>query len=149
MLAFSDRGIYHALYGLEIQWHDVGPAWIYEVTAAGSRHRDVMFILRNASKYRRQLGPVGKFLFAVLDRQARSRQGGTLETGIQAFGAVGGGADVGNALEDMRLRLAQEDDAIALGIPRINRFGLSDEDVTEIINTTILQELAERDLEPH
>jgi hypothetical protein len=139
MLAFSESGIYHALYGLEIDWRDVGPAWTYQVAAAGSHHSDVMFILRNASKYRRQLGPLGKFLFAVMDRQASSRRGGALETGIHALGAFAGGADIGNALEEMRQRLAQEDDAIALGIPRIIRFGLSNEDVTEIVNTTILQ----------
>jgi hypothetical protein len=139
MLAFSERGIYHALYGLELDWSDVGPAWIYQVAAAGSHHGDVMFVLRNASKYRRQLGSLGKFLFSVMVRQASSRRGGALETGLKAFGAFAGGADVGNALEEMRQRLAQEDDAIALGIPRIIRFGLSNEDVTEIINTTILQ----------
>ena len=27
MLAFTERSIYHALYGLEIDWQDVGPAW--------------------------------------------------------------------------------------------------------------------------
>lgn len=139
MLAFSEHGIFHSLYGLEIEWRDVGPAWIYEVAAAGSHHSDVMFVLRNTSKYRRQLGTLGKFLFAVMDRQASSRRGGVLETGIKAFGAFAGGADVGNTLEEMRQRLAQEDDATALGIPRIIRLGLSNEDVTEIINTTILQ----------
>ena len=98
-----------------------------------------MFILRQASKYRRQLGPIGKFLFAVMDRQAKSRRGGALEMGVQAFGTVAGGADIGHALEGMRQRLAQDDDAIALGIPRIIRFGLSNDDVVEIINTTVVQ----------
>ncbi len=140
MLTFTERGIYHALYGLEIDWQDVGPAWVYEVSAAGSRHADVMFILRQASLYRRQLGPIGKFLFAVMDRQAKSRKGGALEMGVRAFGTVaGGGADVSHALEGMRQRLEQDDDAIALGIPRIIRFGLSNDDVIEIINTTVLR----------
>lgn len=139
MLEFSRDGIYHSLYGLEIAWRDVGPAWVYGVTAAGASHRDVMFILRRASHYKKKLGWVGKRLFSIMERQAKSQRGGALETGIQAIGLLGGRADVSGALEEMRQRVANEDDAVALGIPRIIRFELSDNEIVEIVNSVILE----------
>lgn len=142
MLEFSDRGIYHGLYGLEIPWTDVGPAWIFAVRAGGSEHRDVVFILRNASKHKSQLGSIERFHFGINERQSRSKSGGALDTGMKAFGLIFRDPDAGSSavsfLEDMRNRLADDDNSIMLGIPRIIRFGLSNEDTVEIINTVLI-----------
>ena len=53
------------------------------------------------------------------------------------FGEAQGSQDAVGALADMRRRLSNEPDAIVLPIPRIIRFGLSNEDTIEIINTVV------------
>ena len=152
LLEFSDQGIYHALYGIEIPWADMGPAWIYGIRAGGVDHSDVLFILRNASRYRRQLGSIGRFLFGIMECQGRSKPGGALEKGVAAFGMVFGEAKAGSetaaVLQEMRDRLSVEQDTIVLGIPRIIRFGLSNEDTVEIINTVLTSGQGQRKATP-
>ena len=141
LLEFSNRGIYHALYRLDLAWSDIGPAWIFSVHAGGRVHADVLLMLRNVSKFRPALGTLERFLFAIMERQGRSASGGALDSGMKAFGLVFGEAqgsqDAVGALADMRRRLSNEPDAIVLPIPRIIRFGLSNEDTIEIINTVV------------
>jgi hypothetical protein len=152
LLEFSERGIYHALYGIEIPWADIGPAWIFGVRAGGADHSDVLFIVRNASRYRRQLGSIGRILFGMMERQGRSKPGGALEKGMAAFGMVFGetkaGSETAAVLREMRDRLHGEPDTIVLGIPRIIRFGLSNEDTVEIINATLTSKLDRREATP-
>ena len=141
LLELSEQGIYHGLYRLEIPWADVGPAWVYGIRAGGADHRDVLFILRNASNYKSQLGVAERFLFRIMERQSRSKSGGPWDAGMKAFGLVFGEPEAGsgavNALQKMRDRLRDDDNSIVLGIPRIIRFGLSNEDTVEIINTVL------------
>jgi hypothetical protein len=143
MLEFSKQGIYNSLYKLEIPWEDVGPAWVYGIQVGMVGNRDVLFILRNAPKYKAQLGGIERFLFTLMERQGRSQSGGALDLGVKAFGMVFGEADAGSdtvaALEEMRKRLKDDPNSAVLGIPRIIRFGLSNEDTVEIINTMVMQ----------
>ena len=142
LLEFSAEGLYHGFYRLEIPWADIGPAWIFGVHAGGGKHSDVVFILRNAAKYESQLGTIERFLFGIMARQGRSKKGGALDKGMTAFGLVFGdlsaGSSTTSALQEMRDRLQDDDDAIVLGIPRLIRFGLSNEDTVEIINTVVM-----------
>lgn len=146
MLEFSKQGIYHGLYNIEIPWADVGPAWVYGIQVGLANNRDVLFILRNAPKYKAQLGGLERFLFTLMERQGRSQSGGALDLGVKAFGLVLGqteaGSDTVNALQEMRDRLKNDPNAAVLGIPRLIRFGLSNEDTVEIINTMIMQQEA-------
>ncbi len=144
MLEFSRQGIYHGLYNIEIPWADIGPAWIFGIQVGLANNRDVLFILRNAQKYKAQLGGIERFLFMLMERQGRSQSGGALDLGVKAFGMVFGETDAGsdtvNALQEMRERLKDDPNAAVLGIPRIFRFGLSNEDTVEIINTMVMQQ---------
>jgi hypothetical protein len=143
MLEFSNRGIHHGLYQLDLDWRDIGPAWTFSLHAGGRPHEDVLFILRNVSRYRPMLGPLGRLLFAIMERQGRSASGGALDTSTRSLMTMLGqgqaGDDAVNALEKMRQVLRGEPDAIVLGLPRIIRFGLSNEDTVEIINTVVLK----------
>jgi hypothetical protein len=144
MLEFSKQGIYHGLYNLEIPWADIGPAWTYGIQVGLANNRDVLFILRNASQYKARLGGIERFLFTLMERQGRSQAGGALDMGVKAFGMVFGEADAGSdavkALEEMRARLKDDPNAAVLGIPRIIRFGLSNDDTVEIVNTMVVQQ---------
>lgn len=104
-------------------------------------HSDVLFMLRNVSKYKPALGMIERFLFEIMERQGRSATGGALDAGMKTlglvFGAAEGTQDAVSALDEMRRRLGREPDAIVLPIPRIIRFGLSNEDTLEIINTVV------------
>jgi hypothetical protein len=146
MLELSKQGIYIGLYNLEISWADVGPAWVYGVQVGMVSNRDVLFILRNASKYKAQLGGIERFLFTLMERQGRSQSGGALDMGVKAFGMVFGEADAGSdtvkALEEMRAQLKGDMNSAVLGIPRIIRFGLSNEETVEVINTMVMQQEA-------
>ncbi|MEJ2228457.1 MAG: hypothetical protein P8Y67_09520 [Alphaproteobacteria bacterium] len=146
MLEFSKQGIYHGLYNIDIPWSDIGPAWIYSIQIGMTNNSDVLFILRNAPKYKAQLGGVERFLFMLMERQGRSQSGGALDMGVKAFGMVFGEADAGsdtvNALQEMRNRLKNDPNSAVLGIPRITRFGLSNDDTVEIINTMVMQQAA-------
>ena len=139
-LRFSDSGFYHGQYGLEFDWNDIGPAWIYSIEAAGREHKEVLFLLRNKSKYRRQLGIFGRWSFSIMEWQANSRKGGALETSVSLMGPLltQDKADISEALETMRRSVENEPDAVALGIPRIIRFGVPNEDVVAIINTIVM-----------
>jgi hypothetical protein len=141
LLEFSGRGIYHGLYRLDLGWSDIGPAWIFSARAGGRMHSDVLFMLRNVSKYKPALGMIERFLFEIMERQGRSATGGALDAGMKTlglvFGAAEGTQDAVSALDEMRRRLGREPDAIVLPIPRIIRFGLSNEDTLEIINTVV------------
>ncbi len=144
LLEFSKEGIYHGLYNIEIPWADVGPAWIFGIQVGMANNRDVLFILRNAPKYKAQLGGIERFLFTLMERQGRSQSGGALDMGVKAFGMVFGETDAGSdtvaALEEMRNRLKEDPNAAVLGIPRIIRFGLSNDDTVEIINSMVIQQ---------
>ena len=143
LLEFSEQGLYHGLYRFEIPWADIGPAWIFGIRAGGGKHSDVVFILRNASKHKSQLGTVERFLFGIMNRQSHSKKSGALDKGMTAFGLLFGDLDAGssttNALQEKRDRLQGDDDAVVLGIPRLIRFGLSNEDTVEIINTVLMR----------
>ncbi len=153
MLEFSKQGIYHGLYNLEIPWSDIGPAWVYGIKVGLASNHDVLFILKNAPKYKAQLGGIERFLFTVMERQGRSQSGGALDMGVRAFGLVFGEPDAGSdtvkALEEMRDRLKDDPDSAVLGIPRIIRFGLSNEDTVELINTMIMQTEENSPSSPH
>ena len=142
LLEFSNRGIYHGLYRLDLAWMDIGPAWIYSMQAGGRMHEDVLFVLRNASKYKPALGKIERLLFEIMERQGRSPSGGALDSSLRTFSLVYGqpraGEDTIDALDEMRSRLGSQPDAIVLPIPRIMRFGLSNENTVEIINAVVL-----------
>lgn len=146
LVEFSEQGIYHGLYDIEVPWADIGPAWIFGIQVGMASNRDVLFILRNAPKYKAQLGSIERFLFTIMERQGRSQSGGALDMGMKTFGLVFGEADAGsdtvNALQEMRDRLKDDPNAAVLGIPRIIRFGLSNDDTVEIINTMVMQQEA-------
>jgi hypothetical protein len=138
-LRFSDSGFYHGQYGLEFDWNDVGPAWIYSVTVGGRERKEVLFLLRNKTKYRQKLGAVGRWSFSIMEWQANSQKGGAVETSVPVIGLAltQDEADISQALETMRRSVANEPDAVPLGIPRIIRFSVPNEDIVTIINTIV------------
>jgi hypothetical protein len=139
-LRFSESGFYHGQYGLEFDWNDIGPAWIYSLEAGGRKHKDVLFLLRNKSKYKPQMGVFGRWSFSIMEWQAGSRKGGALETSVPVMGLLltQDQADISDALETMRQSVANEPDAVPLGIPRIIRFSVPNEDIVAIINTIVM-----------
>ncbi len=146
-LQFSESGLFHGLYNIHIPWDDIGPAWVYEIHAGGITHRDVLFILKNTDSYKDKLGFIERFLFNVMERQIQSNSGGVWDTGLEAFCLVfgkDGDADRAvNALNDLRQALKNTPGAIALPIPKIMRFGISNEDIAEVINHVIVQKQSE------
>jgi len=149
LIEFSNRGIYHALYRLDLAWSDIGPAWTYSLRAGGRMHEDVLFILRNASNYKPALGKIERILFAIMERQGRSASGGALDSALRSFTAIfgeaGAGSDTVGVLNEMRRRLSREPDAVVLSIPSLIRPGLSNADTVEIVNTVVVY-LARRGL---
>ena len=149
LIEFSNRGIYHALYRLDLAWSDIGPAWTYALRAGGRMHEDVLFILRNASNYKPALGKIERILFAIMERQGRSASGGALDSALRSFTAIfgeaGAGSDTVGVLNEMRRRLSREPDAVVLSIPSLIRPGLSNADTVEIVNTVVVY-LARRGL---
>jgi hypothetical protein len=139
-LRFSDSGFYHGQYGLEFDWNDIGLAWIYSVKTGGREHKEVLFLLRNKSKYKQQLGMFGKWSFSIMEWQASSRKGGALETCASMMGPLltQDESDISDALESMRRSVAKEPDAVPLAIPRIIRFSVPNEDIVAIINTIVM-----------
>jgi hypothetical protein len=141
LIEFSNRGIHHALYRLDLAWSDIGPAWTYSVRLGGRVQDEVLFILRNASRYKPELGTIERILFAIMERQGRSASGGALDAALMSFttifGAGGMGNDTVRALNEMRLRMSNEPDSVVLPIPSLMRPGLSGADTVEIVNTVI------------
>ena len=79
----------------------------------------------------------------MMERQFKSQTGGLLDKGIMAFGmhydALGEVDQTINVLNDARLRIQMEPDSAIIGLPSITRFGLSNEETLEIINTIVFQ----------
>jgi hypothetical protein len=143
-LVFFQEGIYYGLYGVDLAWPDIGPAWVYEVKVRGKTYGNVLFILRRASYYKAKLGAVGSLLFALMQWQARSKPG-MIETGIFAFGKLlSNDVDVSDAFREMRNRVINEHDATVLWVPKIMRFELSNDEVVEIINTIVARDAKSR-----
>jgi hypothetical protein len=139
LISFSETGIYSCQYDKEFAWEDVGPAWSYTV----SGHTDVLFVLRNASKYRKQLSGVARLFFYLNQRQFGTRSGGAYGLGVKAFGTLvgesGRAEEAIGILKNARQRLQAEPDSTVLGLPSILRFGLSNDETIEIINTVVVQ----------
>ena len=137
LMSFSETGIYSFQFDKVIAWDDVGPAWSYTV----SGHTDVLFVLRNASKYRKSLNGVKRLFFDLNQRQCRTKSGGAYDLGVKVLGTIvggsGGGEDVVGVLKNARQRLQAEPDSTVLGLPRLLRFGLSNDETIEIINTVV------------
>jgi len=139
LISFSNAGLYYGMYDIEFAWDDMGPAWSYTVMG----NTDVLFVLRNASEYQKQLSGFARWHFGLMERQFRSKSGGALDQGVKAFGMLfgelGAGSDAVRALENARLRLQAEPGSAVLGLPSITRFGLSNDETIEIINTVVAE----------
>ena len=139
LLSLTNNGLYYGMYDIQFAWTDIGPAWSYTI----ADHTDVLFILRNASFYQKQLKGFAKIHYQMMERQFKSQTGGLLDKGMMAIGthydALGEVDQTINVLNDARLRIQMEPDSAIIGLPSITRFGLSNEETLEIINTIVFQ----------
>ncbi len=124
ILVLSERGLCYGFYGLEIEWRDVGPAWIYSIEWEEGELRDVLFLVRRAPFYRQKLRWDKRLLFSLASRKGKS---------------YSPEVDGGDGLDELRQAVMAEGDSVAIPLPNLVRRGLSNEETVEIINTVVLQ----------
>ena len=122
-LVFSKTGIDLGIYGLSVEWRDVGPAWTRTTVVKGQAVHQVFFLIRRASVYRRQLRWDRQLLFSF----ASSHPGRRSSTKAD------------DELSKLRKAALAENDTVAISIPEYLRSGLSSEETAEIINTVVLE----------
>ena len=131
LLEFSSHGVRYGLYRLDLDWHDIGPAW----TGGTPRARIAWFIVRRASKYKPMGSRIDRWLF---ERTINRRPSETFAALGAQFQPCTLGPKSTALLDKMRREQLHAHDVIALPIPLL-WFSLSGKEAIEIINTVVLK----------
>ncbi len=122
-LIFSKSGIYHGLFGVNLEWRDVGPAWIKSTRVRGREFREVLFLLRREAVYAQKMRWDMRLLFLLMSSDPKLHR------------CTGNNDD----LSRLREMVIGERDSVAIPIAENLRLGLSNDETVEIINTVVLK----------
>ena len=137
----SSQGIYMSHIGTTLPWADIGPAWCSVTKHAGGTTKDVVFVLRNASRHSLRMSAVGRILLRLSRRVAHSSPGGGVDWGMRAFMTLTDADEsydqFAGEMERIRRMIQSEPDSTVFNIPVPLRLGVPVEDLIAIINREV------------
>lgn len=148
LIEMNPDGLYLAHIGLELPWRDLGPAWVHTTRHGRQKTEEVCYVLRNAKAHKARADFVGRGLIELARRASATRPEGGVEWGLAGLLTVSGAGeetleDITRWLENARLVLAEDPDAMLFSIPTPFTNGASSEDLAAIINLqTVARERA-------
>lgn len=139
LIELSERGLYIALYGVELAWADVGPAWSLSqklpVAVLPMRQEQLVIVVHNAAKYRKDLGFFARLAFRSGKHLGPTRKSAVLDRIVGSVARIAGeeeAAELRRVIEESR-RLGDEAGAAVLSLVGVFAGG-QPKAVAEIIN---------------